>query len=97
MNRSLARAAARSRRRSSSGAVAGGDALAGGDAALDDLGELALLLGVEQRDGADLIEVLTNGITHVGLFNTFGAVPIPADPDFREARIGKLLPGNLEP
>ena len=48
MNRSLAWAAARSRRRSSAVILAGVDALSGGDAALDDLGQLALLLGGEE-------------------------------------------------
>ncbi len=44
--------------------LAGLETLAGLDAGLDDLGELALLLGGEQRHEADLVEVLTYGITH---------------------------------
>ena len=61
------------------GGGAVGDAFAGGNPTLDDLGELALFLGVEQRNGADLIEVLTNGIAHDDLSNNFGAVTIPAE------------------
>ena len=66
MNRSLASAASRDRalelarrarrRRARSAASR---------PALDDLGQLALLLGGEERDLADLVEVLTDRITHV--------------------------------
>jgi hypothetical protein len=61
-------------------ALAPSDAFAGGNAALDDLGELALLFGGEQRHRTDLVQVLTNRITHDCLFNA-GAhrvVPGPA-------------------
>ena len=41
----------------------------GRHARLDDLGELALLLGGEQRHEPDLVEVLTDGIAHGDLLN----------------------------
>ena len=65
MKRSLAAAAARDGSLELGGSCSPCvEALAGGDARLDDLGELALLLGGEQGDEADLVEVLTDGITH---------------------------------
>ncbi|MEZ5204451.1 MAG: hypothetical protein R2701_08765 [Acidimicrobiales bacterium] len=78
MNRSFARAGS-GRGDGPRGAVAGSDALPDGDAALDDLGELTLLLGVEQRHGADLVQVLTNRIAHDGCSNSAEALTIPAE------------------
>ena len=36
----------------------------GSGPSFDDLGQLSLLLGVKEGDHADLVQVLTNGITH---------------------------------
>ena len=44
--------------------LAGCDAFAGSGARFDDLGKLALLLGGEEGDKPDFIEVLTDGIAH---------------------------------
>ena len=60
MKRSLAAAAVLTARRSSAVALAGLDGGRGVAALLDDLRELALLLGGEEGDEADLVEVLTD-------------------------------------
>ena len=58
MKRSLAAAALRTVALQLAAALAGLDARARPRALLDDLGELALLLGGEQGDEPDLVEVL---------------------------------------
>ena len=69
MNRSLAAAASRDGPAQLAAALAGVEASLGLAAALDDLGELALLRGVQQRHLADLVEVQANRITHVATSN----------------------------
>ncbi len=64
MNRSLAASAARMALRISRPFSPASRRWPGFEPGLDDLGELALLLGVEERHGADLVEVLAYGITH---------------------------------
>ena len=59
MKRSLASAALAGEAAVLGGVVAGLDGGAGLHARLDDLGQLALLVGGEQRHEADLVEVLT--------------------------------------
>ena len=50
---------------------------AGGDALLDELGELALLRCVQQRHCADLVEVLADGIAHCSSSNSWDRACIP--------------------
>ena len=65
MKRSLAAAAVAHGALELAAALAGVEALARRRARLDDLGELALLLGGEEGDQADLVEVLADRIAHV--------------------------------
>ena len=65
MNRSLALAASRTWRFRARALLASFELLSGFAAGLDDAGELALVLGGEQRHLADVVEVEANGIIHV--------------------------------
>ena len=64
MKRSLAAAASRTALRRSRDRLAGVEPRLRLAAALDDLGQLALFLSGQQRNQADLVQVLTDGITH---------------------------------
>ena len=90
MNRSLASAPLRASAAVLGGVLAGLDGGAGLHAGLDDLGELALLLGGEQRHEPDLVEVLTYGICHGNSPQRLLAPAIfPADSDFHHRDRGK--------
>ena len=69
MNRSLASAAAATAALRAAPLLAVGELLGGLAAGLDDAGELALVLGGEEGDLADVVQVEADGVIHDVLFN----------------------------
>ena len=69
MNRSLALAAARDLALEGGATLAGVELLRRFAAGFDDAGQLALVLGGEQGDLADVVQVQTNGVVHDVSYN----------------------------
>ena len=81
MNRSLASAAAATAAFRAAPRLPLASSLGGLPAGLDDAGQLALLLSVEQRNLADVVQVQTDGVVHDDVFSTVrGGLSIPDRP-----------------
>ena len=73
MKRSLASAALATDAFERGALLAGGEALGGLAAGLDDAGELALFLRIEQGHLADVVQVQSDGVIHGSVSQLFGS------------------------